>query len=67
LELSKLTSSKPKKSPTRTTNLKWEAITIPECDINDMDNPILEEEVKAAIKDTASGKVPGPMVLPGPF
>jgi hypothetical protein len=57
----------PKKSPTPTTNLNWEAIPFPQCDINDMDNPILEEEVKAAIEDTASGKASGLMVLPRPF
>ena len=53
-------SSVTKRGPPRTQNINWEAVPSPHCDLGGLDLPFTEEEVKAAVDDTACDKAPGP-------
>jgi hypothetical protein len=49
-----------KKGTSRTTDLNWEHILEPDCDLSDLDGDFMEGEVKGAIFGSSSDKAPGP-------
>jgi hypothetical protein len=48
-----------KKGAPRATTINWATIPPSPCDLSDLDAPFLEDEVKAAIDNSASDKAPG--------
>ena len=49
-----------KRPPLHSRDLNWANIPVPECDLSNLDDPFLEEEVKCAIFGSSSDKALGP-------
>jgi hypothetical protein len=55
------------RGPLRTKNFNWATIPTPLCDLSGLSEPSTEEEVKAAVDNTACDKAPGPDGFSGAF
>ena len=49
-----------KKGPARKTDINWDILPIPDCDLHELDEAISEEEVKASVFSMPSDKAPSP-------
>ena len=56
-----------KRGPSRNNDINWDILPVPDCDLQDLDDAITEEEVKASVFGMPSDKAPGPDGFTGAF